>query len=208
MLVPVSKASEKIKIYPFYYLKGLPGAENECYLRKEVLERLLKAAQLLPDGLSFVILDGWRSYETQRAIYDQTKCELENEGFTGQDLLLELYKYVATPTQDITNPSPHLSGGAVDLTIENQDGWLPMGSEFDEFHERSQLDWFEKKADLSAEETEFFNNRRVLKNVMLEVGFIPNADEWWHFEYGTKGWAKKKGKQDYFKGILKQKIEK
>ncbi len=207
MLVPVSEASEKIHIYPYYFLNGLPGAENECYLRKEVLEKLLEASQLLPEGISFVILDGWRSYETQRAIYDQTKRDLENEGFTGMELEQELYKYVATPTKDITNPSPHLSGGAVDLTIADQQGWLPMGSEFDEFHERSQLDWFEKKADLSSEETEFLNNRRVLKNVMLKVGFISNAEEWWHFEYATKAWAQKKGKQEYFKGILYQEIE-
>ncbi|MBU8878276.1 M15 family metallopeptidase [Bacillus sp. FJAT-29790] len=203
MLVPVSKATEKIHIYPYYYLQGFPVTKNECYLRETVLDKLIEATKLLPEGLSFVIIDGWRSYETQLAIYEQTKCDLEKQGFHGLKLKQELSKYVATPTKDITQPSPHLTGGAVDLTIADQNGWIPMGSEFDEFNERSQLDWFEKKADLSFEETEFLNNRRMLKKIMLEVGFISNADEWWHYEFGTKTWAQSRGENNYFNGILK-----
>lgn len=207
MLVPVSKATEKIHIYPYYYLQGLPGTENECYLRKAVLDKLLEAATLLPEGHFFVIIDGWRSYETQLAIYEQTKMDLEKEGFHDIELEQELSKYVATPTKDITRPSPHLTGGAVDITIADEKGWLPMGSEFDEFNEKSQLDWFEEKANFSIEETEFLNNRRLLKRIMLEVGFIPNADEWWHYEFGTKTWAMSKGKSHYFNGILNLKSE-
>ncbi|MDQ0272715.1 M15 family metallopeptidase [Cytobacillus purgationiresistens] len=207
MLIPVSKSSEKIQAYPYYYHMGLPGAENECYLREEVLEKLLEATQRLPEGISFVILDGWRSYETQSAIYEQTKLELMNKGITGQNLEQELYKYVATPSTDISNPSPHLTGGAIDLTLANQNGWLPMGSEFDEFNERSRTDWFENKVNLSNEEIEFSNSRKLLTTVMLDVGFISNADEWWHFEYGTKYWARENGRQKYYKGILRWKSE-
>lgn len=202
VLVPISGVVKKIQIYPYYYHMGHPGADDECYLRKAVLQKLVDASRLLPDDVYFVVLDGWRSYETQLSIYEQTKIALQEEGFEGEALTEELFKYVATPSEDISKPSPHLTGGAIDLTLAHANSWLPMGSDFDEFNAKSQPDWFEKKTDLTEEETEFLNNRDLLRKAMLAVGFIPNQDEWWHFEYGTKDWAKQNRLQNYYQGIL------
>ncbi|MEA1854046.1 M15 family metallopeptidase [Cytobacillus sp. OWB-43] len=201
-MVPLSRLSERIKIEPYYYKMGLNGTHNECYVRSEVATQLLKVVTFLPEGIGVHVWDGWRSFETQLAIYEATKKELMLKGFQGVSLERELAKYVAKPTKDVDHPSPHLSGGAVDLTLFDGNGLLPMGSEFDEFHERSQLDYFEEKKPLTSLENIYLANRKLLKRTMLNAGFISNIDEWWHYEYGTKSWANKVGVKQYFRGIL------
>lgn len=201
-MVSLSNLSDRMKAESYYFKQGLPGTNENCYVRKEVATQLLKVVSFLPEEVGLFVWDGWRSFETQLAIYEATKKDLLLKGFHGASLQSELGKYVAKPTKDIHHPSPHLSGGAVDLTLFDVNGVLPMGSEFDEFHERSQLDYYERKKSLTKLEEMYVANRRMLKDAMLQAGFIPNEDEWWHYEYGTRSWASKVGEQTFFKGIV------
>lgn len=75
-MVPLSRLSERIKIEPYYYKIGLNGTHNECYVRSEVATQLLKVVTFLPEGIGVNVWDGWRSFETQLAIYEATKKEL------------------------------------------------------------------------------------------------------------------------------------
>ena len=34
-----------------------------------------------------------------------------------------------------------------------------------------------------------YNNRMLLRKVMMQAGFAPYDGEWWHFSYGDKEWA-------------------
>lgn len=198
-LISVTGVCERILVYPYYYKNNIPGAVNDCYLREGVVKKLIKVADSLPTNYSLVILDGWRSIETQKAIYDMTKQQFQSLFDNESDLLRYVSKFVALPS---TNPpSPHYTGGAVDLTIATEDGWLNMGTDFDEFTEKASSLYYEEKEYLTKEEFVIRNNRRLLRNAMESVGFCMNLEEWWHFDYGNARWAKMKNKSPIYEGI-------
>ncbi|MFM7244127.1 MAG: M15 family metallopeptidase, partial [Planctomycetaceae bacterium] len=85
-------------------------------------------------------------------------------------------RYVADPAKG----SRHNRGSAVDVTLVDAAGHeLPMPSEFDEFGERSHLDFTDAPGDRLA-------NRETLQKAMRSEGFLPLATEWWHFD--APGW--------------------
>ena len=94
-------------------------------------------------------------------------------------------QFVAPPSLHPERPSPHITGGAVDLTIVDKMGFcLPMGTGFDETSEKSATVWYEKKIEskeaLSEDEMEALYNRRLLYYVMHKAGFTNYPDEWWY----------------------------
>ncbi|MDN4524188.1 M15 family metallopeptidase [Fictibacillus fluitans] len=188
-LISLTGVSPRIEVYPFYYHNHLPGSENDCFLRKGTVERLIHAAEQLPPGVKLVVLDGWRSYETQLAIYETIKKDLEDQQLTPEEMQIEITKFVAVPTRDLLKPAPHLTGGAVDLTLANHQGWLDMGTGFDDFTEKAQLEWYEKRPNLTQKEEAIRLNRRELRKVMENAGFVSNSEEWWHYDYGNRRWA-------------------
>ncbi|MDN4071848.1 M15 family metallopeptidase [Fictibacillus terranigra] len=202
-LLSLSNLSPRIDVYPYYYHMTLPGAENDCFLRKGTVEKLIKAANYLPQNLKLVIFDGWRSYETQFAIYEAIKAHLETRNLTKEKMQEEISKYVAIPTRDLNKPAPHLTGGAVDLTIADENGWLDMGTDFDDFTEKAQLEWYEKKHQLTRQEEAIRDNRRLLRKVMEGAGFVSNSEEWWHYDYGNRRWANATGNSIIYFGIQK-----
>ena len=92
-------------------------------------------------------------------------------------------------------PSPHATGGAVDLTLRWRGGdALWMGSLFDDASPIAHLAHFETlqpQWSFSAEEARA--NRRLLYWLMVEAGFATNPNEWWHFSYGDQMWAQATG---------------
>lgn len=201
-LISLSNLSRKIKLFPYYHHQGIPGSFNDCYVREGVAEKLADAAENLETKHHLVILDGWRPYQTQLALYNRTKKDfLENYQITEEQVTELLKKYVAFPSRRRENPAPHYTGGAVDLTIANEKGWLNMGTAFDEFHEKARLDYFEKKENLTGEERIIRDNRRVLRDLMEQAGFLSNPEEWWHYDYGNLRWAAANNKSPLYLGI-------
>ncbi|MFD2368967.1 M15 family metallopeptidase [Brevibacillus sp. GCM10020057] len=202
-MVPLTGYSPRIAIYPAYYHLGYKGAQPEVYLRKGAAERLALAAGLLPAGYQLVVLDGWRSHEVQSSLYEGFRQSLIAQGWTDEEAIVEeLRKFVAKPSTDLEKPSPHLSGGAVDLTITGPDGWLAMGTDFDDFSELAETRHFETIAAPTEKEREIRDNRRLLYHVMTQAGFTNYAQEWWHYEYGTRSWACQTKQQPFYGGIL------
>ncbi|USG64545.1 M15 family metallopeptidase [Brevibacillus ruminantium] len=202
-MLPLSSLSDKITICPMYYQQGYAGTSPEAYLRKSAALRLAEAAKGLPDGYRFVIFDGWRSYQVQASLYDGFKQKLLKQGWQEGELLQnELSKFVAVPSDDVTRPSPHLSGGAVDLTIEGPEGWLDMGTDFDDFSERAATRYYESIQPGSQRDEAIRANRRLLFHLMSDAGFVNYPKEWWHFEYGTLSWAKRTSGQAMYGGVL------
>lgn len=188
-LIRLSGLSNKIIVAPYYFKQGIPGAINECYLRESVVEKLLKATKYLPDNHYFHVFDAWRPYEVQQNLYEKVKNKFLHKGLKSQVLEQELAKYVSKPSKDPTKPSNHLTGGAVDLTIATDRGFLPMGTEFDEFTKASQTDTYENLEALTDKEILFRMNRSLLKSVMEQAGFSNYPEEWWHYDYGNQNWA-------------------
>ncbi|AJY77575.1 D-alanyl-D-alanine dipeptidase [Paenibacillus beijingensis] len=202
-LVSLSDISPRIKVLPYYFHHNVPGALNDCYLRAGAAQRLALAAENLPDGCCFVVLDGWRPSEVQRALYETIRESFRRKGMNESEVARELAKFVAYPSDNVDMPSPHMTGGAVDLTIADPEGWLDMGTGFDEFTVKARTDWYERAALLTETELKIRTNRRLLKQVMANAGFENYDEEWWHYDYGNQRWAMLTGGQAIYKGVRK-----
>lgn len=196
-LVSLKSLTPAIQIFPYYYHQRFPHALPDCYVREGVAEKLLQASKLLPPDHQLVVLDGFRPYPLQVFLYEKFREDFLK---SGRDLK-ELEKYVATPSLQKEKPSPHLTGGAVDVTIRNTNGWLEMGTDFDEFSDQAQADWYEQLTNPTQQEINIRNNRRLLKEIMEECGFVPYQGEWWHFDYGNVYWAKATGQAILYDAI-------
>ncbi len=102
-----------------YLRDELSGALVSIFLRKEVAQSLVRAEQMLPNGYHLLVLDGWRPLEVQKSLYDEyyKSLQLKFPNWNEEELERETQKYVSMPSGDKTKPSPHNTGGAVDLAI-------------------------------------------------------------------------------------------
>ncbi|MFT8312515.1 MAG: M15 family metallopeptidase [Sporolactobacillus sp.] len=200
-LVSMAHCSSKINIYPSYFLQKMPGTSQDLFLRQGVAEKIITLVERLPEGMSFVLIDGWRSIETQRFIYDRTISQFRDAGYSEEKITREMPGFVAYPSTDPLKPAPHYTGSAIDLTLADNNGWLEMGTDFDDFHQEAYLDFYEDKEGLSDQERRARDNRRFLKNTMEGAGFTHNPSEWWHYSYGDRTWAEEHRSAPLYRGI-------
>lgn len=190
-LISLNYLPTQMLVSPQYALQKLPGAEIELYARPDVQAKLVEASHLLPEGYKFVILDAWRAMETQQALFDQMRRFVARDfpEYTPEEIQTAALRIVALPSLDPEKPSPHNTGGSIDLSIVDSQGrLLDMGSPFDDISERARTDFYEDAATTEAEITAR-DNRRLLYQIMTSVGFTNYAEEWWHFDYGNQNWA-------------------
>ncbi len=90
---------ERILIKSQYFLKGIEGSLEECYVRDTVTKILIKVSKLLPRGHKFVVLDAWRPIEVQKIIFNKYKESLEKDTpNTNERKLIDItQKYVSLP---------------------------------------------------------------------------------------------------------------
>jgi zinc D-Ala-D-Ala dipeptidase len=211
-LIPLSDLyPDGILIKPQYFLEGIEDSMEECYVRDTVAKILIKASKLLPNGHKFVVLDAWRSIEVQKTIFSRYKERLQRyyPNANEKKLVCLTQKYVSLPSTNEDNPSPHNTGGAIDLSLIDSSGnYLNMGTSFDDFNEKSNTRYYEQLIEaekkLSDEELIVSNNRRLLFHLMNRVGFTNYPDEWWHYDYGNQLWGKVKGKHAMYGKITLQ----
>ena len=184
-LVPLSEVSPSVRI-----IRGsvIP------YLRKSAAERLQSAAERLPDGIFFGVIDAWRPFERQQRIYEfMWKCA--REAFPDRNdvaLRRTVCRWVA-PT-DQKAPPGHCTGAAVDLYLvdaENEE--LDVCSPYDR--------WTSSATYSLGLDDKAAYHRGLLVNTMLEAGFSNCRDEWWHYSYGDAGWAVRLGFDECQYGI-------
>ncbi len=130
----------------------------ECFLRKEVAEALQKAKEKAEkQNLKIVIFDCYRPISLQKKMFDIVKNP----------------DYVADPKKI----SKHNRGAAVDVSLANFEGkLLNMGTDFDDFSEAAHYA-------NTAFKSEERKNRKILRDLMVESGFVPYDKEWWHFNF-------------------------
>ena len=190
-LHPVSLAAPMLRTLPLYHALGVPGAVPECWAREAVYRRLLDVARHLPDGLGLVVLDAWRPYVVQRHLYD-TLLEMVETRYADldeSDRRAMTRAFVSPPSERVDRPSPHLTGGAVDVALCDADGLLlDMGSAFDEARAASHTVHFEHHAG-DADTRTYRDRRRILYHAMVDAGFANLPSEWWHYSYGDQMWA-------------------
>ena len=97
------------------------------FVREGVLEKLEIAQSLIPKGYYFRFWDNFRPLAVQQELYDAQKNIIEKAHLEWNDKQLEqeTQKYVSLPSPNekhgTTHPSPHNTGGVVDLTIIQMD---------------------------------------------------------------------------------------
>jgi zinc D-Ala-D-Ala dipeptidase len=185
-LVAVDDVGGRVLQDPQYHARGLPGTIPDCLVREGIAERLARAAASLPDGLTLVVWDGYRSLETQAALYDGfvARLDAEHPGWPRERLEWEAARYVTPPLARPESPPPHLTGGAVDLTLGDGDGRpLDLGTPFDAFVPEAGALALEDRPGGARE------LRRTLFWAMAGQGFTVYAEEWWHFDLGDQFWG-------------------
>jgi zinc D-Ala-D-Ala dipeptidase len=184
---------------PYYH--PIPGAIDRLLLRQGAAERLAGVnAKLATADLELFLYDAWRPQAVQIYFHDHwfpNELRKRNPNLSGDALIAEVERYWAAPSDGADAPSPHATGGAVDLTLRWRGGdALWMGSLFDDASAIAHTAHFETQAPDAPwcfSDDEARANRRLLYWLMREAGFAANPNEWWHFSFGDQMWAQAAG---------------
>ena len=169
---------QEIRYYSTYNFVGdrVDGYEEPCALLTKEAARALKSAanEANVKGYRFKVFDAYRPV---RAVKHFTLWGIED-----LDLRMKPYFYPALEKQElfrkgyIASRSSHSRGSTVDLTLLDMETGkeVDMGSPFDMFSEVSHPDY-------TGITKEQYENRMMLRQIMLRNGFEPIDCEWWHF---------------------------
>jgi zinc D-Ala-D-Ala dipeptidase len=184
---------------PYYHV--IPGSIDVIAMREGAAKRLAQVnAKLAGAGLELFVFDAWRPQAVQIYFHDlwlPNELRRRDPSLSGDALTAEVETYWAAPSAGDDAPSPHSTGGAIDLTIRWKGAEpLWMGSLFDDASAIANTAHFEgaaTDASFSYSSEEARSNRRLLYWLMVEAGFASNPSEWWHFSYGDQMWAQLTG---------------
>lgn len=213
-LIPIQELGPPLKLIPAaqfqfiephpYQTVGAPYGEGQSpwMIRQPLiimLERAQAALHELRPEYRLLLLDGYRPKRVQEFMIQHEHARLVHERHPDPNalndkehaiLLAEVLDFWAAPSERINEPTPHATGGAIDISIIDPDGLpLPMGGDFDEISERSLPSFYEGSALVS--EQQYHRNRELLYQVMSQAGFRRLPHEWWHFSWGDQSWALK-----------------
>lgn len=153
---------------------------EKVYVRQTVAKKLQEASALLAQfdrTLQLEVVYGYRALAVQQQLFEDNKTKLQHR-YQGEKLLAATHRLVAVPTV-----AGHPAGAAVDIQIIKEGKPLDFGTTMHQFAP----DTFTFSPFISPAA---WQNRQLLRRVMLTVGFAPFDGEWWHFSYGDKEWAK------------------
>ena len=187
------------------YWERAGGAIAQLVARRSVVEKLGRVNErIAPHGLALHVYDAWRPTAVQAYFHDiwmPRELSKRDPTLTGAALRTEVERYWAAPTENPDAPAPHITGGAVDLTLRWTSGEMPwMGSIFDDVTAAAHRDRMELQDATSYSDREARANRRLLHWLMVDEGFMGHPDEWWHFSWGDQAWAKLSGQSVAFYG--------
>ncbi len=200
-----SFAPNLILVKSGYAAQNIPGASLEQYCRSGVADRLIQAAQTLQvikPMSRLLIEDAYRPKAVQQALFDAFKMKLRVKFPRWHETTLDLrtQRYVSKPSDDPKKPAPHITGGAIDLTIIEGDKEIGMGTEWDYFGTKAGTVYFERAT--RRPQTIYKDNRRLLYYCMTQSGFTNYPEEWWHFDYGNQFWAHISGQSPAIYGLI------
>ncbi|MEU6807333.1 M15 family metallopeptidase, partial [Streptomyces neyagawaensis] len=154
-----------------------------AHLRAGVLERLVRAQSLLPDGLRLLFVEGYRPPALQRHYFDEYTAEMRalHPDWDAARLRTAASRYVSPPEL-----APHSAGAAVDLTLVDADGReLDCGTPVNASPEDSAGACYTGAGNIPAEARA---HREILGAALMEAGLVNYPTEWWHWSYGDRYW--------------------
>ncbi|MFE2097460.1 M15 family metallopeptidase [Streptomyces sp. NPDC059468] len=155
-----------------------------AHLREGVLTRLLKAQELLPEGIRLLFVEGYRPPALQAHYFEGYAGELrgDNPDWSPAQVRDAASRYVSPP-----EIAPHSAGAAVDLTLVTADGReLDMGTRLNASPEESAGACYTDAENVGARARA---NRRILGDALTAAGLVNYPTEWWHWSYGDRYWA-------------------
>lgn len=156
----------------------------EVHLRQGVLDRLLRAQTLLPEGLRLLFVEGYRPPALQRSYFEEYADELRagHPQWPADRIRSAASRYVSPP-----EIAPHTAGAAVDLTLADTDGReLDLGTPMNASPEQSDGACYTAAPGITDEARA---NRAVLGGALSAAGLVNYPTEWWHWSYGDRYWA-------------------
>jgi len=179
---------------PPYYVQ-IEGSIPKVLVRSTVAQMCCMADALVQkEGLRLLFVDGYRSAETQKGLYNFFRSKIRDSRpfLTDAELDKETLVYVTPGEIDYTKPETwfvHSTGGSIDVILydEDKDLIIDCGVGFDDSTPEVFTDYYERllkvgtidKSDLR------LRHRRILYNAMIKVGFTNYPYEYFHFDYGT-----------------------
>ena len=188
-----NKIHPRLKVQSMYFELGF-SASPKIYGRQAVLDRLITALALLPESDGFLVWDVYRPRSVQATLFNWMSEQIRKKAphLSAAENYAETCKFAAPPSAiGEENCAPHLSGGAIDLTLFNlaTGQALDMGTVFDDCSERAHRDYFDRLPTLTNHERDIQQARMVLRQAMEKSGFVSYEYEWWHFDIGDRLWA-------------------
>lgn len=175
----VPDAILEIRYYSTYNFVGdrIDGYEQPtALLTKEAAAALKKASdELKAKGYRLKIFD---AYRPQKAVTHFMNWAKDIDDTRMKEYFYpELDKSVLFDQGYIDEKSGHSRGSTVDLTLFDMktEKEVDMGGTFDYFGELSHPDYRDGITE------EQYQNRMILREAMLNNGFKPLVEEWWHF---------------------------
>ncbi|MEU7380481.1 M15 family metallopeptidase [Streptomyces sp. NPDC042207] len=159
-------------------------ADAFAYVRKGVLERLIKAQAMLPQGLRLLFVEGYRPPSVQRQYFEEyaEQRRATHLDWSAEQIHSAASRYVSPP--DI---APYSAGAAVDLTLADAGGQeLDLGTRMNADPEESVGACYTHAANISEEARA---NRKLLGAVLTAAGLVNYPTEWWHWSFGDRYWA-------------------
>ncbi len=206
--------ASSIYAYPYYCKEMSLSGDDGIYLREEVYNRFLQARKTaISHGYDLMIYDGWRSKELQESLFRHYLKEFVVPKYSNLISLFasarapqeikkvfltlseniqvtmkhENMTFVSWPSDDIEQPSPHATGGAIDVWLYKDGQPVSLGVPFD---------WMEEAAGafyhLKFKRLKFRGDRSVClhRNIilysMIKSGFSCYGPEIWHFNFGNQ----------------------
>ena len=176
----VPQIVQEIRYHSTYNFIGerIDGYEEPCALLTMEAARALKSAagEMNVMGYRLKVFD---AYRPARAVKHFVMWGIED-----QDVRMKPYFYPDLDKEEIfsggyvAKQSSHSRGSAVDLTLLDMKTGkeVDMGGPFDLFSRISHPDY--RGASITQEQ---YENRMLLRHVMMRNGFEPIFCEWWHF---------------------------
>lgn len=211
---PLVLASQEL-CHPYYSKEMGITSEERIFLRQTTLNMFYVAKEICNSlGYDLKIYDGWRSMQLQENLFWFYMKEFTAKKFNSQNVFLNIHSpteikavfnkniaaknqvlmiqankaYVSLPSSDPKSPSPHSTGGAVDVWLYKDGQSVDLGVPFD---------WMEKNAGafyhIGFRKKKFpknhkliSKNRNILLYAMSQSGFSCYPPEIWHFNFGNQ----------------------
>jgi D-alanyl-D-alanine dipeptidase len=197
----------------------IPGLTPKLYLRKSIAETLAKInsaiqnpaiTQFFGGAIELYVEDALRPVSLQKRLHDELVPALlrkNQPGITKDELEARVKDIIAIPSFDPSKPSPHATGGALDviLRFKQSNGGYVKGSEVPVGHidgdtsARIAPDFFEQNEPKSDADRLAQRNRRAYFAIMTgsafgeDTGLVNNPSEWWHWGSGDQLSSKVRG---------------